>query len=780
MVQWIISSSILIVTIICLRSLLKGKLRPGFCYALWLLVAVRLLIPFNIGNSTLSIQNLMDQTTLQRETGDESEYPPVDPAREAFKVYEGMAEIQAEKANEPVLPEIHSSGNQGVNDLDSFKKTDVFLVFVRIWLFGATAFALLFLYSNLRFHKNLNRTRQLLKGQTEKLPVYCTTNLKTPCLFGFIHPTIYVTRSAAEDSEILRHAVAHEMSHYEQGDSWWAFLRCICLVLHWYNPLVWWAAKLSKQDAELACDAATIRKLGEEERLAYGKTLIRLTCEQHQDLLVTATTMTSEKKSIRERIRLIAKKSNFKSYAVVIVLLVGGLVVAGTFTNGVEKGKEAASDTEKESLKEELSKADETASVKTNVELLVEQADSRLREGYVEADLTYVDHSEVDVDFFNDEPWSSAEERDALAQAAIKELYTLTGYNVTECVYTTDGRSRFIFGKSAENIRKCIAFYSRDFGFTLSGDNVPYIGFVNARRFHYSDVQQLDSPYHKEELSGHAAISTWFLEHSGVYQGEKIIGYQAINLDDTVYTHIKLFFDGGYYIVVMDENIESVAEVKGPYYENNLYAAVLEEYYEVLVNVQNGLDVDTDLPFCIVNPYWLWSEHSTADILSKIVYAYKDLDGDGTEELLLGWAGNEFWNLDEGYVFAIYTLNQGEPVLAVEGWERNLFVVGRDGCLYNRGSSSAWESNYTKYRFNPAYEDYLEPIEEIHSYWSETKQDKEWVHLTDTKDILSFYQDGIENVTADIIMDAELAYETGEQWMESGMIFEYELFEDWK
>ena len=167
-------------------------------------------------------------------------------------------------------------------------------------------------------------------------------------------------------------------------------------------------------------------------------------------------------------------------------------------------------------------------------------------------------------------PWDSNAERDALAQAALKELYTLTGYQVDECTYTTDGRSRFIFGKNAEYIKKSIAFYSRDYGFELCGDSTPYMGYVNARRAHYSDVQQLDSPYKKKEYTGQAAIPMWFLEHSGVYRGETIIGFDAINLDDTVYTHIKLNFDGGYYLVVMDEKIESVHEISGPYQENSL------------------------------------------------------------------------------------------------------------------------------------------------------------------------------------------------------------------
>jgi hypothetical protein len=46
-----------------------------------------------------------------------------------------------------------------------------------------------------------------------------------------------------------------------------------------------------------------------------------------------------------------------------------------------------------------------------------------------------------------------------------------------------------------------------------------------------------------------------------------ITGYEKINLDDTVYTHMRMNFDGGYSIVVMDEKIESIHNVMGPYME---------------------------------------------------------------------------------------------------------------------------------------------------------------------------------------------------------------------
>ena len=53
-----------------------------------------------------------------------------------------------------------------------------------------------------------------------------------------------------------------------------------------------------------------------------------------------------------------------------------------------------------------------------------------------------------------------AKEKDFVGGVGFVEYISSDSGQVEECVYTTDGRSRFIFGQSEENIRKCIAFYS--------------------------------------------------------------------------------------------------------------------------------------------------------------------------------------------------------------------------------------------------------------------------------------------------------------------------------
>lgn len=162
--------------------------------------------------------------------------------------------------------------------------------------------------------------------------VYVSDRIDTPCLFGLLKPAIYITYPVADDDKLLRHTLAHEATHFRHRDHVWALLRCVCLALHWYNPLVWWAAFLSRQDGELACDEGTIAQLGEGERAEYGRTLIGMTCQKKANVLITATTMNSGKSSLRERIVLIAKKPKMAVYTLIAVVLIAAVAVGCTFT----------------------------------------------------------------------------------------------------------------------------------------------------------------------------------------------------------------------------------------------------------------------------------------------------------------------------------------------------------------------------------------------------------------------------------------------------------------
>lgn len=335
--QWIVSSSVLILVVIALRYVLRGKLSLRMQYALWLLVLVRLLVPVSFGASDLSVMNAVPERapTVQQGTYKQD----IVGERNDVPANAGTVGIPAQSMSEAAPPNLVQNVTTATVTAPTVEKTDWARIAKTVWLAGAAALGLVFLAVNLRFGKKLRRSRERVEETDACLPVYESGETDTPCLFGVAKPSIYVTPDTRTEAETLRYALAHEQTHYRHGDNLWAVLRGVCLALHWYNPLVWWAAELSRRDAELACDEATIRRIGESERAAYGRTLIRMTCEKRPALLVTATMMTDSGKGLKERISLLVKKPKTAAYTAVTVLLIAGLSVACTFTGGRENAE---------------------------------------------------------------------------------------------------------------------------------------------------------------------------------------------------------------------------------------------------------------------------------------------------------------------------------------------------------------------------------------------------------------------------------------------------------
>lgn len=340
MIEWIVSSSALIAVIIALRYILKGKISLRLQYALWGLVLLRLLIPFSIGSSGISIMNALPDSVPET-------ILPVG-------IPDGAYSSGSTAPGQPVfaVPDTPSTGNVqsepvvvysgGVMD-GNVKVTDWGGIAKMIWFTGIAVVGLWLLISNLRLAGKLRKSRQALEVEGCRLPVYLSNAVDTPCLFGIFRPSIYVTPEAAESESRLRHILAHEVTHCRHGDNFWAVLRGACLALHWYNPLVWWAAVLSSNDAELACDEATIQRIGESERAEYGRTLISMTCQKRPALLTAATTMTGSRSSIKERITLIARKPKMAAYTLIAVVLIAVVAVGCTFT-GAKDGDAAGVD----------------------------------------------------------------------------------------------------------------------------------------------------------------------------------------------------------------------------------------------------------------------------------------------------------------------------------------------------------------------------------------------------------------------------------------------------
>lgn len=306
MIDWILASSVLIIAVFLIRKLFGEKLTAGVQYGLWLLVLLRLVIPVNFFQSGYSLPGLMDKVVTPMRDAEyiSGEEAGTDAEHISGKASEANAEYTLSEASEAdtehLLGEEAGAGAEYTPGEASDTNEKYISVFYVIWMIGMALTGGIFLLTNLFFRVRLCSDRLEIEEEelkkrrlSSEVPVYITKFVETPCLAGLKSPAIYLPRQIWEDNtkgksgtekkeknKALKAMICHENVHYRHGDQLWGMFRLFCLILHWYNPFVWAAALASRQDAELSCDAGTVRRLGEENRWDYGRILLRMTVQE--------------------------------------------------------------------------------------------------------------------------------------------------------------------------------------------------------------------------------------------------------------------------------------------------------------------------------------------------------------------------------------------------------------------------------------------------------------------------------------------------------------------
>ena len=345
MTEWFVSSAVLAALLIGAHYLLRGKISARLQYTLWLVLLVRLLLPLSVGKTALSVANLLPEAEPAAVMQTEPAAAP--PAQAASTPEPAAPAAPAQPPAQPVqrpasMPAQAETGSAEPEKSAQKPAVSVRKIFMLVWASGAALLGLWFLFCNLRYGRQLRAGVLRAIAPKEGRPaVRLTRTALSPCLFGLFPPAIYVTMDCAQDEQLLHHCAEHEYTHYLHRDHIWAVLRGVCLALHWFNPLVWWAAALSRTDAELFCDEDTVRRLGEDARADYGRSLIRMTCRERVDPLSAATTMSGRGGQLKTRIISITKHPKTAVPVLILVLLLCAAAVGCTMT-GAKDAQDAA------------------------------------------------------------------------------------------------------------------------------------------------------------------------------------------------------------------------------------------------------------------------------------------------------------------------------------------------------------------------------------------------------------------------------------------------------
>ncbi|MBQ9265253.1 MAG: M56 family metallopeptidase [Clostridia bacterium] len=313
LVESTIIASIAILLMIPVRKFFRKSLGSRvICFA-WLLVAIRLLCPIALPNPIIhEIQT------------------PFNFDQENIRPMAGQLRVRFDDAISAIRSRyIRSEYRQGRN-VDQIRKDPVMqateylsteLLFGRlphaviaVYLIGAGGVAGWFIFSNIRFRRQLKKARieplpedmrkqyelLCLRHGLRSLPVYLTDPLPGACLVGVIRPYIALPLMVRPSDAL--YMLLHETWHFKAKDPVWTLVQLICCVVHWFNPLVWLAARWCRADREMRCDENVTRSMDDEGKQAYAAVLVQSAAKRAAPglpVLATGMSMTGRKLKVR-------------------------------------------------------------------------------------------------------------------------------------------------------------------------------------------------------------------------------------------------------------------------------------------------------------------------------------------------------------------------------------------------------------------------------------------------------------------------------------------------
>jgi bla regulator protein BlaR1 len=334
-------ASVTSIVIFLIKTIGKNKFSSTWHYYIWLLVVIRLILPYSL-NSSVSIFNAIDvNSRLQSQYTSTVNMNP---------------KVQINKITNDEDIKVNINKTSETFKMDTIQYVGHILSY--IWILTILALTLYLMVIYLSFlikvkkefecrdvetYDVLENCKKLM-GIKTNIPIVKSKLVKTPCILGLFKPIILVPIGMIDgmSKQDKRYVFIHELVHYKRKDIFINWLMTILNVIHWFNPILYFCFKNVKEDCEISCDSQVLRYLKPVEYKNYGKTIINLTQYISQSDIKPWTCGIVSKSEIKRRIIMISKfkkKNILRTFLGIIALVLICFIV---LTNANTKKLEAA------------------------------------------------------------------------------------------------------------------------------------------------------------------------------------------------------------------------------------------------------------------------------------------------------------------------------------------------------------------------------------------------------------------------------------------------------
>ncbi|PED36199.1 M56 family metallopeptidase [Bacillus cereus] len=353
--DWLIETSlmasILVGFILCIKVLFRNKLTPRWQYMLWIVLMIRLLLPWS-PDSSYSIYSLLSYSSSVSEV-----IPKNMPATENIVNIESDRKVELESNSKMVTktsePEVKVS---------SEKQTtfSLYKLALYVWLAGVIILAAITFFTNRRLYSYIkkqpditdeqvttvfNRCKQSMKMK-KAVSLHLAGKIASPTVFSFFRPKVLLSKKHMKvlNEQQLQYVFYHELAHIKRNDVAVNWIMYSLILLNWFNPILWYAYFCMREDQELACDAYALTFIDKEEQIAYGHTIITL-LEHYSYQVPSLANLSRNKRTLKRRIIMI-KKFQKKSYRLSLlgVIVIVAIASLSLFNARTTEGKEKQED----------------------------------------------------------------------------------------------------------------------------------------------------------------------------------------------------------------------------------------------------------------------------------------------------------------------------------------------------------------------------------------------------------------------------------------------------